>query len=98
MGYKEAIEIWKDGEKQELINDFYAEFTYNSNKIENSDTKWSDVQHIFKGKAVRRFRVNNIAMKAWNILMKCRKQLFRSTIIEIDMCINTLLKKQTDVD
>lgn len=73
MGYKEAIKIWNEGEKQELINDFYAEFTYNSNKIENPDTMRSDVEHIFKGEEVRRFRVNDIAMKAWKILMKRRK-------------------------
>ncbi|MZK49036.1 hypothetical protein [Clostridium beijerinckii] len=73
MGYKEAIEIWKDGDKQELINEFYAEFTYNSNKIENPDTKWSDVQHIFKGEEVRRFRLNRIRIKLLKILMKCKK-------------------------
>lgn len=73
MGYKEAIEIWKDGNKQELINEFYAEFTYNSNKIENPDTMRSDVEHIFKGEKVRRFRVNNIIIKIWKTLMKRRK-------------------------
>ncbi|WP_270565038.1 hypothetical protein [Clostridium beijerinckii] len=73
MSYKKAIERWNDGDKQELINEFYAEFTYNSNKIENSDTMRSDVERIFKRKAVRRFIVNDIAMKAWKILMKFRK-------------------------
>ncbi|OOM05672.1 hypothetical protein [Clostridium saccharobutylicum] len=73
MGYKEAIERWNDGEKQELINDFYAEFTYNSNKIENPDTMWSDVQYIFNGKAVRRFRFRDIIMRALKTLMKCKK-------------------------
>ena len=73
MGYKEAIKIWNKGEKQELINDFYAEFTYNSNKIENTDTTWSDVQHIFKREAVRRFKVRDIIIKPWKTLMKCTK-------------------------
>lgn len=73
MGYKEAIKIWKDGDKQELINEFYAEFTYNSNKIENPDTKWRDVQHIFKGEKVRRFIVRDIIIKAWKTLTKCKK-------------------------
>ncbi|WP_160691634.1 hypothetical protein [Clostridium sp. C2-6-12] len=73
MGYKESVKIWNDGEKQELLNDFYAEFTYNSNKIENPDTMRSDVQHIFKPETVTRFRVNDIIIKLWKTLMKRRK-------------------------
>lgn len=73
MGYKEAVNIWSEGEKQELMNEFYAEFTYNSNKIENPDTKWSDVQYIFKGEEVRRFRLNRIIIKLLKTLMKRRK-------------------------
>jgi hypothetical protein len=73
MGYKEAIERWNDGDKQELINEFYAEFTYNSNKIENPDTMRSDVERIFKGEEVRRFRVRDIVIRALKSLMKCKK-------------------------
>lgn len=73
MGYKESVDIWNDGEKQELLNDFYAEFTYNSNKLENQNTMRSDVQHIFKGETDTRFIVNNIIIKIWKTLMKRRK-------------------------
>jgi hypothetical protein len=72
MGYKEAIKIWNDGDKQ-LMNEFYAKFTYNSNKIENPDTMRSDVERIFKEEEVRKFRVNNIIIKIWKTLMKRRK-------------------------
>lgn len=73
MGYKEVVKIWNDGDKKELINDFYAEFTYNSNKIENTDTMRSDVEHIFKGKEVRRFSVRDIIIMTLKTFMKCKK-------------------------
>lgn len=73
MGYKEAIERWNDGDKQELINEFYAEFTYNSNKIENTDTMWSDVEHIFKGEEVRRFKVRDVIIRTLKTFMKYKK-------------------------
>lgn len=73
MGYKEAIERWNDGNKQEIINEFYAEFTYNSNKIENPDTMRSDVEHIFKGEEVRRFSVRDIIIGTLKTFMKCKK-------------------------
>lgn len=70
MKYNEAIKVWNSGKKHELLNKFYPQFTYNSNKIENPDIMWSDVEHIFKGEAVRRFRVNDIIIKFWNTLIK----------------------------
>jgi Fic family protein len=63
MLYKEAIKRWNNGKKQELLNNFYPKFIFNSNKIENSETMWSDVENIFKGQEITGFKGNDITIK-----------------------------------
>lgn len=64
MLYKEAIKVWRNEKVQELFNNnFYSKFTFNSNKIENVDTTWSDVESIFRGAETIVFKGNNTTIK-----------------------------------
>jgi Uncharacterized conserved protein len=64
MLYKEAIKVWRNEKVQELFNNnFYSKFTFNSNKIENPETMWSDVESIFRGKEIIGFRGDEKTIK-----------------------------------
>ena len=63
MKYKEAINRWNSGKKHEFFNRFYPKFTFNSNKIENPETMWSDVESIFRGKEIVGFRGDEKTIK-----------------------------------
>lgn len=47
MLYNESIKIWRDGVNEDLINKFFPKFIYSSNKIENNEISFRDVEIIF---------------------------------------------------
>lgn len=63
MKYSEAVKVWNSGKKHEFPNRFYPKFTFNSNKIENPKTMWSDVESIFRGKEIIGFRGDEKTIK-----------------------------------
>lgn len=58
MLYKQCITIWREKLSEELMNRFFLKFTYSSNKIENNETRLTDVEAVFKGSTVVNFKGN----------------------------------------
>lgn len=63
MYYPEAIKVWRNGNKQDLLDKFFLKFSYSSNKIENSETRLNDVKAVFKGEKVIDFKGNKKTLK-----------------------------------
>ncbi|NMF06874.1 hypothetical protein ACUH7Y_00865 [Clostridium beijerinckii] len=49
MFYKDAIKVWREGNKEELINKFLPKFIYTSLKLEGINITYSDVEDVFAG-------------------------------------------------
>ncbi|WPC42377.1 Fic family protein [Clostridium sp. JS66] len=63
MLYNEVIKIWRDVEKNDLLKKFFPQFVYESNKIENNETRFKDVESIFKEEEVKDFKGNKNTLK-----------------------------------
>lgn len=49
MFYEDAIKVWREGNKEELINKFLPKFIYTSLKLEGANIAYIDVEDVFAG-------------------------------------------------
>ncbi len=47
MSYKEAIKVWRAGNKEELMKKFYTKFTYSSLRLDGVNITYEDVEEVF---------------------------------------------------
>lgn len=52
MFYNDAIKVWREGNREELINKFLPKFIYTSLKLEGANITYTDVEDIFKGEGI----------------------------------------------
>jgi Fic family protein len=100
MLYKQSIELWRKEEVEELLKKFFPKFTYNSNKIENKETRIMDVEAVFKGEKVTDFKgskktikeIENHKEMCDNILKICKENNSKLSITLIKQIHYTLMK------
>ncbi|MDR3598714.1 hypothetical protein [Clostridium sp.] len=49
MFYSDAIKVWREGNREDLINKFLPKFIYTSLKLEGANITYSDVEDVFAG-------------------------------------------------
>lgn len=63
MSYEECIKKWRNGVKEELLERVLLKFSYSSNKIQNHETRFVDVETIFNEEEVQNFNGSKKTIK-----------------------------------
>ncbi|WPC42799.1 Fic family protein [Clostridium sp. JS66] len=74
--YNEAIKIWREKNREDLLNKFLVKFIYCSNKIKNYEITFSCVEGIFNGEKIDSFKGNKKIIKEIESQKKLCENIF----------------------
>lgn len=77
MQYELAVEDWRNGEKQDLLNKFFPKFIYSSNKIRGVRITFIEIEDAFKYYSTNnQFPINNRLTESIKNHIKVCKNIF----------------------